>query len=136
MTLTVTLTAHSKNRFMGTFAQYEVPKEYADPIFNYLVHGFHPGGFWNAVFANDFMGAMARSHPANSVAALKKTVSWIMNHLVNGTTHGSYEVVDTWLKKPVEERRDILEAVGLVYTEQTEILMILKDVPTHEPQLW
>jgi hypothetical protein len=130
------LTTHSKNKFMGTFAQYEIPREYADPIFNYLVYGYHPGGFWNAVFANDFMGAMARSHPANSVAALKKTVSWIMNHLVNGVTHGSYEVVKEWLKMSAEERRAILEAVGLIYSEQTEIVMILKDVPTHEPHLW
>jgi hypothetical protein len=132
----MTLTEHSKNRFMGTFAQYEVPKEYADPIFNYLVHGYHPGGFWNAVFANDFMSAMARSHPANSIPELKKTVSWIMNHLVNGVTHGSYEVVKEWLKMPVEERREILEAMGLVYSEQQEIFMILKDKPTHEPHLW
>jgi hypothetical protein len=130
------LSKYSKNKFMETFSQYEVPKDYADPIFNYLVHGYHPGGFWNAVFANDFMGAMARSHPANTIGALKKTVSWIMNHLVNGTTHGSYQVVDTWLKMPVEERRELLEAVGLIYPEQTEILMILKDEPTYEPQLW
>jgi hypothetical protein len=136
MTLTVTLTAHSRNKFMGTFALYEVPKEYADPIFNYLVHGYHPGGFWNAVLANDFMSAMGRSHPANTIVALKKIVSWMMNHLVNGTTHGSYEVVDEWLKKPAEERRDILEALGLVYSEKQEIFMILKDEPTHEPQLW
>lgn len=136
MTLTVTLTAHSKNKLLETLAQYEVPKEYADPVFNYLVHGYHPGGFWNAVFANDFMGAMARSHPANTIVALKKTVSWMMNHLINGTTHGSYEVVDAWLKKNPAERREVLEALGLVYSEQSEIVMILKDVPTHEPHLW
>ena len=130
------LSKHSKNRFMGTFAQYEVPKEYADPIFNYLVHGFHPGGFWNAVFANDFMSAISGSHPANTIVALKKTVSWIMNHLVNGVTHGSYEVVKEWLKMSAEERRAILEAVGLIYSEKQEIFMILKDEPTHEPQLW
>jgi len=59
-----------------------------------------------------------------------------MNHLINGTTHGSYEVVDTWLKMSAEERRAILEALGLIYSEQTEIVMILKDVPTHEPHLW
>ena len=130
------LTAHSKNRLMETLAQYEVPKEYADPIFNYLVYGFHPGGFWNAVFANDFMSAMGRSHPANTIVALKKVVSWMMNHLNNGTTHGSYEVVDAWLKKTPEERREVLEALRLVYSEQSEIVMILKDVPTHEPHLW
>lgn len=130
------LTAHSKNKFLETFAQYEVPKEYADPIFNYLVHGFHPGGFWNAVFANDFMSAMGRSHPANSVVALKKVVSWMMNHLHNGTTHGSYQVVDKWLKKTPAERRATLESLGLIYPEKQEIVMILKDVPTHEPHLW
>ena len=130
------LSNHSKNKFLETLAQYEVPKEYADPVFNYLVHGYHPGGFWNAVFANDFMGAMARSHPANTIVALKKTVSWMMNHLINGTTHGSYEVVDAWLKKIPAERREVLEALGLVYSEQSEIVMILKDVPTHEPHLW
>lgn len=130
------LSKHSKNKLLETLAQYEVPKEYADPVFNYLVHGYHPGGFWNAVFANDFMGAMARSHPANTIVALKKTVSWMMNHLINGTTHGSYEVVDAWLKKNPAERREVLEALGLVYSEQSEIVMILKDVPTHEPHLW
>lgn len=130
------LSKHSKNKLLETLAQYEVPKEYADPVFNYLVHGYHPGGFWNAVFANDFMGAMARSHPANTIVALKKTVSWMMNHLINGTTHGSYEVVDAWLKKTPVERREVLEALGLVYSEQSEIVMILKDAPTHEPHLW
>lgn len=130
------LSKYSKNKLLETLAQYEVPKEYADPVFNYLVHGYHPGGFWNAVFANDFMGAMARSHPANTIVALKKTVSWMMNHLINGTTHGSYEVVDAWLKKTPAERREVLEALGLVYSEQSEIVMILKDVPTYEPHLW
>jgi hypothetical protein len=130
------LSAHSKNKFLETLAQYEIPKEYADPIFNYLVHGYHPGGFWNSVFANDFMGAMARSHPANSVAALKKVVSWMMNHLVNGTTHGSYQAVDKWLEQTPDVRRATLEAIGLVYSEQTEIVLILKDVSTYEPQLW
>ena len=130
------LSAHSKNRMIETFHQYEVPKEYADPIFNYLVHGFHPGGFWNSVFANDFIGAMARSHPANTIPALKKVVSWMMNHLVTGTTHGSYTVVDQWLEKTPEQRREVLEALGLIYPEKTEIVLILKDVPTYEPQLW
>lgn len=130
------LSVHSKNRMMGTFSQYEVPKEYADPIFNYLVHGFHPGSFWNSVFANDFMSAIGRSHPANTVASLKKAVSWVMNYMVNGATHGSYEIVDEWLKKTPEDRREYLEAMGLVYTEKQEIVMILKEVPTHEVHLW
>jgi len=82
------------------------------------------------------MGAMARSHPANSVDALKKTVSWIMNHLINGTTHGSYQVVDKWLEQTPEVRRATLENLGLIYPEKQEIVMILKDEPTYEPHLW
>lgn len=136
MTLTVTLAAHSKNKMMETFSQYEVPKEYADPIFNYLVHGFHPGSFWNSVFANDFMSAVGKSHPANTIGALKKTVSWIMNHMLSGTTHGSYEIVEAWLKKTPEERRATLENLRLIYSEKQEIVMILKDEPTYEPHLW
>lgn len=130
------LTAHSKNKLIETFAQYEIPKEYADPVFNYLVHGYHPGGFWSAVFANDFMSAIARSHPANSVVELKKVVSWMMNHLINGTTHGSYQVVDMWLKQTPEVRRATLENLGLIYTEQSEIMLILKGTNTYEPHLW
>lgn len=130
------LSKHSKNKLLETFAQYEIPRDYVDPIFNYLVHGYHPGGFWTSVLANDFMGAMARSHPANSVGALKKTVSWIMNHLTNGTTHGSYQVVDKWLEQTPEVRRATLENLGLIYPEKQEIVMILKDEPTYEPHLW
>lgn len=130
------LSKHSKNKFFETFSQYEVPREYADPIFNYLVHGFHPGSFWNAVLANDFMSAVGKSHPANTIASLKKAVSWIMNYMVNGTTHGSYEVVDNWLKLTPEVRRGTLENLGLIYPEKQEIVLILKEAPTYEPHLW
>jgi hypothetical protein len=130
------LSAHSKNRLLESLSLYKVPKEYADPLVNYLVHGFHPGGFWNAVLANDFMTAMAKSHPANTVDALKNVVSWIMNSLHHGTTHGSYTIVDQWLEKTPEERRGTLETLGLIYSEHTEIILILKETPTYEPQLW
>jgi hypothetical protein len=126
------LTDYSKNKLMKSLAEYSVPKDYADPIYNYLVHGFHAGSFWNAVLANDFMGAIARSHPANTITGLKVTVSWIFNTLSNGVTHGSYDAVDAWLKMSSEDRRIILQELGLIYTAEEEFTMTLSSAPTHE----
>jgi hypothetical protein len=129
------LANYSKNKLMKSLAEYSVPKEYADPIFNYLVHGFNAGSFWTSVFANDFMGAIARSHPANTITGLKVTVSWIFNTLSNGVTHGSYDAVDAWLKMSGEDRRKILEDMGLIYTEEEEFTLTLSGAPTHEVTL-
>jgi hypothetical protein len=47
------LTAHSRNRILKTFELWRVPKDFADPMYNYLVHGYEPGSFFTAVLAND-----------------------------------------------------------------------------------
>ena len=120
---------------MKSLAWCDVTKEYAEPIFNYLVHGYHPGSFWNSVFANDFMNAIGRSHPANSIPELKKAVTWIVNDMPT-EAYGSYDKVDAWLKLSSEARRSRLEKARLIYTEQDEIIMILKDEPTTEPMLF
>jgi hypothetical protein len=117
-------------------ANYKVDKDFADPIYNYLVHGFNPGSFFTSVLANDFMDAMSRSHPANTIPALKKLVSFIVNEMPHGITHGSYEVVDAWTKLSAEERRKILEECKLIFTEKEEIIKVLKDEPVTEPQMW
>jgi hypothetical protein len=126
------LANYSKNKLMKSLAEYYVPQDYADPIYNYLVHGFHAGSFWTAVLANDFMGAICRSHPANNITALKNAASWISNTLPNGVTHGSYDVVDGWLKLSSEDRRIILQELGLIYTAEEEFTMTLSGAPTHE----
>jgi len=129
------LTKYSKNRLMGSFVTYEVAREYAMPLYGYLVHGHHPGGFWNAVFANDFLGAVARSHPGNTIPALKHVMTWIVNKMPE-QSRGSYRTVDEWLELSAEDRRRVLEEYRLVFTEQEEILLTLADEPTHEPHLW
>jgi hypothetical protein len=129
------LTKYSKNRLMHTFVIYEVAREYAMPLYGYLVHGHHPGGFWNAVLANDFLGAVSRSHPGNNIPAMKHAVTWIINAMPE-ESRGSYRTVDAWLELSAEDRRVVLEEYRLVYTEQEEILMTLADEPTHEPHLW
>lgn len=114
---------------MGSLAQYEVPREYADNVYNYLVYGFEPGSFYTSVFANDFMGAMTHSHPGNSILGLKYLSIWVGNHLPKKVAWGSYECVERWLKMREHNRRSVLENLNLIYTEQQEIVMVLKDEP-------
>lgn len=131
------LTKYSKNRLLNTFAQWEVPKEYADPLYNYLVFGFYPGSFWAAALANDFQGAIMRSHPANTIGALKAAVGWLNDTLEHGVAWGDYHAVEHWLREMTPaERRSVLESNRLVYTEQEEMVLVLRDEPTHEPILW
>ncbi len=129
------LTEYSRNRLLSTFALHGVPKEYADPLMNYLVHGFQPGSFLAAVLTNDFMGAIMRSHPANTVGALKKTVAWLNDTIEHGVAWGTPEAVQHWLLMTPEDRRLVLETNHLVYTEREEVILILKDTPTVEPIL-
>jgi hypothetical protein len=130
------LTPYSRNRLLNTFAHWQVPKEYADPLYNYLVHGFQPGSFWTAVLANDFARAIQSSHPSNTVGALKAAVGWLNDTLEHGVAWGTPDAVDHWLQMTPEQRRLVLESNNLVYTEKDEVILILKDTPTHEPILW
>jgi hypothetical protein len=130
------LTNLSKYKLYNSFKSYQVDKDYADPIYNYLVHGYNPGSFFTSVLANDFLDAIARSHPGNTIPALKHLVTWIVNELPEGITHGSYEIVDAWTKMSSEERRVVLEQRRLIYTEQDEVIKILKGVEAVEPVFW
>ena len=129
------LTAHSRNRLMQTFERWNVPKEFAEPFYNYLVWGFRPGGCFEAVLANDFANAMARSHPSNTVPAFKALVGWIASTVPEEAV-GSYDKVKAWCGINPEQRRIILEDCGLIYTSKEEVVMILKDEPSTEPMLY
>ena len=130
------LTAHSKNKLYQSFSDYKVPKEFADVMYNYLVHGLPPGSFFTALLANDAMGAIGHSHPSNTIEALKNLVTWIKNNLRHNVGYGSYEIVHEWTRRDIGYRRSVLEASRLVYTEQDEIVMILKGEKTSEPFFW
>ena len=130
------LTKLSRNRVMESATRWTVPREYFDPLFNYLVHGFEPGSFWTAVLCNDFMRAVQHSHPANDIGALKNTVGWIQLSWPLGS-YGSEQYVIEWLALEGHTRRTILEHNRLIYTEQEEIMMGLKGVqPAPEPVMW
>lgn len=117
-------------------ADWEVPKDYFDPIYDYMIHGYEPGGFFSAVLANDFFRAIECSHPGNTIPALKKLVGWIRSTMGHGVFWGSIEVVQKWLKMSSKQRREQLELLNLVYPEKDEIVMVLKDQKTVEPMLW
>ena len=129
------LTTYSKNKLLQTFAHWNVPKDFADPFYNYLVYGWVPGSCFTAVLANDFTGAISRSHPANTIEAFKALAGWISDTVPN-IARGSYGAVNHWCSLTDLERRTILENCKLIFTSKEEVIMILKDERTVEPVLW
>ena len=129
------ITVYSRNRLYETFAEWDVPRDFADPMANYLVYGYGPGSCFSAVLANDFIGAIRSSHPSNTVEAFKALAGWI-NEYCPEEAYGSYDKVKYWCGINSEQRRIILEYHGLIHTSQDEVLLILKDTPLHEPVLY
>ena len=129
------LTAYSRNRILETFKTWNVPKDFADPMYNYLVHGWTPGSCFTAVLANDFYRAMQSSHPANTIEAFKALVGWITDHMPH-ESFGSYEAVNAWSRKSADERRAVLEQHELIYTAKEETFLLIKGDPAHEPVLY
>ena len=129
------ITVYSRNRLYETFSKWDVPRDFADPMYNYLVHGYSPGSFFTSVLANDFHGAVARSHPANTLEALKCLVGWI-SECMPREAHGSYDIVSNWCYLPPNARRQILEKYELIYTEKEEVIMALREESTIEPILY
>jgi hypothetical protein len=120
------LTKLSKYRFYRSAKDWEVDMEYAQAMYNYFVHGFQPGGFFTALLANDAFGALSRSHPANTAQSLKNLVGWINNMPLRDVAYGSYAAVDRWLTATPSFRREILEKAHLIFTEEDEIMLVLK----------
>lgn len=129
------LSVHSKNKLMQTFATWEVPEESADTMANYLVYGYNPGSGFTSILANDFASAIVRSHPSNTISAYKSLVGWMHNTMPK-EAYGSYKKVKDWSSINPEQRRIILEHNQLIYTTKEEVMLILKDEPTVEPQFW
>lgn len=127
------ITKYSRNRFLETLNTWEVPREYANAMFDYFVNGFAPGSFFTALLANDFAGAMASSHPANSIPGLKNLVGWLRSTMAHGKAYGDYNTVKNWLELSEYERRAVLVGCGLLYSEQQEIMLALKNERTVEP---
>lgn len=120
---------------MDTFLKWEVPKDFADPMYNYMVFGFSPGSCFTGVLANDWASAIGSSHPANTVQAFKAVTGWMRDTLPLDA-YGSYEAVKFWLAITDSERRDYLERSRLIHTEKEETWLIIKGDPVNEPELY
>jgi hypothetical protein len=129
------LSDHSRNRLLHSFSLWDMPQEYSQHVYDYLVNGFHPGGFYTAVLANDFMSAVIRSHPGNQIDALKGLAGWIYNTMPTAAW-GSYDRVQTWLNMSPEDRRVVLEQCDLIYDTKTEMWLVLKNEHTTNPYEW
>ena len=129
------LTKYSKNKILETFARWEVPKEFVDPFYNYLVWGFRPGSCFEAILVNDFAKAISRSHPSNTIEAYKALVGWI-DSTVPKVARGSHKQILLWSSIDEEQRRSILEEHRLIYTSKEEVMLILKDERIVEPYLY
>lgn len=129
------ISKYSKHKLLQTFQHWNVPKDFADPFYNYLVFGYTPGSCFTCVLANDFAGAMLRSHPGNTINAFKALVGWMLDTMPE-ETYGSYEKVKAWTSLNPEQRRIILETYGLIFTSKEEVVKILKDEPSTEPHLY
>ena len=129
------LSKYSKNKLMQTFQHWDVPKDFAEPFYNYLVFGWTPGSCFTSVLANDFVSAISRSHPSNTINAFKALVGWMCDTMPV-EAYGSYENVSKWTTLNPEQRRIVLEQTGLVFTSKEEVVKILKDEPSHEPHLY
>jgi hypothetical protein len=129
------LTKFSRDRMMLTASRWSVPRDYFDPLYNYLVYGFEPGSFWSAVLANDFMRAVQHSHPGNDIPALKSTVGWIRDNFPE-EAYGDSNKVILWQDLESVQRRRILESKDMIYTEQEEIMLALQGKKSHEPMMY
>ncbi len=129
------LTKYNRNRILNTFKNWQVPKDFAEPMYNYLVYGYNPGSCFTSILANDFYGAIRRSHPSNTVEAFKALAGWIYE-TVPREAHGSYEAVDNWCYLTPEQRRAILEKSEILYTEEEEVMLVLRNQYTQEPVLY
>ena len=116
-------------------SRWQVPREYFDPLMNYLIHAFEPGSMWMGVLANDWRGAIQSSHPANTIDALKYATGWIHDAFPK-ESYGSYAQIAAWMKLSDHDRRMILEGSGLLLTEQQEVMHGLRGEQVEEPQLY
>jgi hypothetical protein len=80
------------------------PKRFAQTMMDYIENGYEPGGFINAVLANDLFGAYGRydNCPQES-DELRKLIVFIYNH-VPSSCWGSYKRVEDHILAKYNER--------------------------------
>jgi len=72
----------------------DVPDHAQEAIENYLMLGFHPGGFMSAMFAGDLFTAAGSGDQANG-PRMQAIAKWIMHSAPHGSW-GSYDAIIHW----------------------------------------
>lgn len=86
---------------------YNVPEHMWTGIENYIVHGFLPGSFMEAILCNDFFSAVCRADSINS-KHLPDIGFWILQNLP-GHSYGSPEIINNWAKDENNIRSDYVK---------------------------
>jgi hypothetical protein len=81
-----------------------VPYDGAVDIANYVIKKWEPGGFIEAVLANDLVGACSRADISN-IQLLKEYARFLFVH-VPRNCWGSYETVNAWLSHEKEQTNE------------------------------
>ena len=76
--------------------RHDVPDHAQEAIENYLMLGFHPGGFISAMLAGDLFTAAGSGDQANG-PRMQTIAKWIMHSAPHGSW-GSYELIEKWVK--------------------------------------
>ena len=84
------------------YSRDHVPEHAQESIENYLMLGWHPGGFMTAMFAGDLFTAAGSGDQANG-PAMQGIANWIQRSAPHGSW-GSYETVMNWCQD-LEKRR-------------------------------
>ncbi len=87
--------AEAKRGFGEGLTINDIPYHMRDDVLGYLEFGHEPGGFFEAVMANDFTRAVKNADPANS-KCLKAWSDYVHNFLP-GRSVGSYEAIRQWV---------------------------------------
>ena len=82
--------------FESTWCADRVPDHAQEAIENYLMLGFHPGGFMSAMLAGDLFTAARSGDQANG-PSMQGIAKWIMHSAPHGSW-GSYELIEKWVK--------------------------------------
>ncbi len=85
---------------------WQIKEDTIASIQKYVVFGVPPGGFVEAVLANDLMEAIARADQENG-RTLKAIATYVYMEIPD-PSHGSYEKVGKWMEVKQAEFKGIL----------------------------
>lgn len=77
--------------------EYNIRQDVIESLDRYVNHGIKPGGFLEAVLANDLMESFGRADMGNRLS-LFDILSYVYNELP-ANCHGSYEMVNSWMER-------------------------------------